>query len=157
MKKIIPHLWFNNNLQEAMDFYLAIFKEGEIKLTKTIPDGRPGHDGFLLAHFELAGQEFIAINGGPMFPFTEAVSFYIGCDTQEEIDYYWEKLLADGGKPSQCGWLKDKFGLSWQVAPRLMFEMLSAPDNGEQIKRVMSAMMTMTKFDLQKIKDAANQ
>jgi predicted 3-demethylubiquinone-9 3-methyltransferase (glyoxalase superfamily) len=154
MKKIIPHL-FNDNLGEAMEFYLSVFKDGKVITSKEVVGGPPGHQSkFLLAHFELAGQEFLAINGGPMFPFTEAVSFYVGCETQDEIDYYWDKLSA-GGKTSQCGWLKDKFGLSWQVAPTLMFEMMDQSGNDEKIQRVMDALMKMTKIDLQTLKNAA--
>ncbi len=148
MQKITPFLWFDNQALEAARFYTSIFKDSEI-LTETelkdVPAG-PVPD-VAVVHFTLNGQEFIALNGGPLFKFTEAVSFQIDCTSQEEVDYYWNGLMADGGEPSQCGWLKDKFGLSWQVVPRQLTDLLSDPDP-ERAKRAMNAMMGMQKIDV---------
>jgi predicted 3-demethylubiquinone-9 3-methyltransferase (glyoxalase superfamily) len=122
MNKITPFLWFDNQLEEAMAFYTSVFPDAEILETH--------HTGgqVFTARFRLAGQEFSAMNAGPQFPFTEAVSFWIDCIDQAEVDHYWDALLADGGEPSQCGWLKDRFGLSWQVVPRRLMELTNDPD-----------------------------
>jgi predicted 3-demethylubiquinone-9 3-methyltransferase (glyoxalase superfamily) len=141
MQKITPFLWFDGQAEEAAKFYTSIFKDAQI--TSVSP---------MMASFRLAGQEFIALNGGPMFKFTEAVSFFVSCETQEEIDYHWEKLSA-GGQVQQCGWLKDKFGLSWQIVPPILGEMLSDDDEAKS-QRVMQAMMGMVKLDIQKLKNA---
>lgn len=141
MPKIIPSLWFDGQAAEAIAFYSAIFNRSGLKETQ------PNADGSLLcATFELEGQEFFAINGGPHFTFNEAVSFLIRCDSQEEVDFYWERLLADGGTPSQCGWLKDRFGLSWQVVPRLLNRLTSDPDR-QRAGRVVEAMLKMVRLD----------
>ncbi len=141
MQKITPFLWFDGNLEDAVKFYTSIFKNSTT--TNLMPD--PGGK-LMSATFQLEGQEFIALNGGPMFKFTEAISFFIKCDTQEEIDELWEKL-SEGGEKSRCGWLKDKFGLSWQVVPPVLGQMLSDTDT-EKAGRVMQAMMQMDKIIL---------
>jgi predicted 3-demethylubiquinone-9 3-methyltransferase (glyoxalase superfamily) len=147
MQKITPFLWFDGNAVEAMDFYLSVFKNSKKKAIM------PGPDGSVMGvTFELEGLEFQGLNAGPMFKFNEAVSFFVKCDTQEEIDFYWEKLTADGGEESMCGWLKDKFGLSWQIVPPILGKLLGDPDR-EKAGRVMQAMMQMKKIiiaDLEK-------
>ncbi len=147
MQKITPFLWFDGNAVEAMDFYLSVFKNSRKKAIM------PGPDGSVMGvTFELEGLEFQGLNAGPMFKFNEAVSFFVKSDTQEEIDYYWEKLTADGGEESMCGWLKDKFGLSWQIVPPILGKLLGDPDR-EKAGRVMQAMMQMKKIiidDLEK-------
>jgi predicted 3-demethylubiquinone-9 3-methyltransferase (glyoxalase superfamily) len=159
MQKISPFLWFDTNAEEAVNFYISVFKNSKIDKITRYPEeaarqiGRePGST--MTVEFTLDGVEFVALNGGPQFKFTEAVSFAVTCDTQEEIDYYWEKLTADGGEPGPCSWLKDKFGLSWQVQPRLLIELLADPDKAKA-ERVMNAMMQMGKIDLAGIKQAA--
>ncbi|HTK25783.1 MAG TPA: VOC family protein, partial [Pyrinomonadaceae bacterium] len=118
MQKITPFLWFDNNAEEAMNFYTSVFKDSKQVKVSRYPEGAPAPAGsVMVAEFELEGQRFIALNGGPQFKFTEAVSFVVNCETQEEVDYYWSRLTADGGAESMCGWLKDKFGLSWQITP----------------------------------------
>ena len=150
MQKITPFLWYDNNAEEAANFYTSIFKNSKI-VSKM-----PGPDGKLLgATFILDGQEFQALNGGPMFKFTEAISLFVKCETQKEIDYFWEKFTADGGQESMCGWLKDKFGLSWQIIPPILGELLGDKDRAKA-GRVMQAMMKMKKIiiaDLQKAAD----
>ena len=141
MQKITPFLWFDGKAEEAAKFYASIFKNS--KITSASP---------MSATFELDGQKFIALNGGPQFKFTEAVSFFVSCETQEEIDYFWERLSA-GGTEQQCGWLKDKFGLSWQIVPPILGEMLSDDDEAKS-QRVMQAMLKMVKLDIKKLKAA---
>lgn len=141
MQKITPFLWFDDNLEDAVKFYTSIFKNST---TSNLMPG-PG-EKLMSATFQLEGQEFIALNGGPIFKFTEAISFFIKCDTQKEIDEMWEKL-SEGGEKSRCGWLKDKFGLSWQVVPPVLGQMLSDADR-EKAGRVMQAMMKMDKIIL---------
>ena len=136
MQTITPFLWFDGNVEEAVRFYASVF-----------PNTRIENVSPAQATFELLGQRFLALNGGPAFKFNEAVSFFISCDTQQEVDNYWRKLLADGGEESQCGWLKDKFGLSWQVIPRQLGLYLSDPDR-TKAKRVMDAMLKMKKIDV---------
>jgi predicted 3-demethylubiquinone-9 3-methyltransferase (glyoxalase superfamily) len=152
-QNITPFLWFDNNADEAVNFYLSIFKDSRLLDTKRYDEAGPGPKGTIMtATFELNGQQFIALNGGPRFKFTEAVSFVVKCETQEEIDYYWDKLL-DGGEPQRCGWLKDRFGLSWQIVPAQLSELFGG--NDPQIAgRVMQAMMQMVKFDIAKLKEA---
>jgi len=146
-QKITPALWFNSNLSEALDFYKSVFKQFELLETSRYSEAAPGPTGELLtAKFRLNDQEFIGINGGPEFTFTEAVSFQITCETQDEIDYYWDKL-TDGGEESQCGWLKDRFGLSWQVTPSRLIEMLADVDTAKA-NRALDAMLEMVKLDL---------
>jgi predicted 3-demethylubiquinone-9 3-methyltransferase (glyoxalase superfamily) len=157
MQKITPFLWFDNNAEEAMNFYTSVFENSKIGKVSRYPEGSPGPAGSVMTGtFQIAGQEFIVLNGGPQFKFTEAVSFVVNCESQEEIDKYWNKLTADGGKEVECGWLKDKFGLSWQITPTILYELLSNPDR-EKSKRAMQAMMTMKKIDIEGIKRAAEQ
>ncbi len=141
MNKITPFLWFDGQAGEAAKFYTAIFKDS--KIISISP---------MSATFELAGQTFHALNGGPLYKFTEAVSFFVSCDTQEEIDTFWERL-SDGGEKSRCGWLKDKFGLSWQVVPPILGDMLNDEDD-EKSNRVMQAMLNMDKLDIATLKQA---
>jgi predicted 3-demethylubiquinone-9 3-methyltransferase (glyoxalase superfamily) len=157
MQKITPFLWFDNNAEEAMNFYTSVFENSKIGKVSRYPEGSPGPAGSVMTGtFQIAGQEFIVLNGGPQFKFTEAVSFVVNCESQEEIDKYWNKLTADGGKEVECGWLKDKFGLSWQITPTILYELLSNPDR-EKSKRAMQAMMNMKKIDIEGIKRAAEQ
>jgi predicted 3-demethylubiquinone-9 3-methyltransferase (glyoxalase superfamily) len=152
-QKITPMLWFDNQAEEAVNFYCSIFKNSKVGDIARYGDTGPGPKGqVMIVTFQLDGQDFTALNGGPQFKFTEAISLVVNCETQEEIDYYWEKLTADGGQEVQCGWLKDKFGLSWQVAPTIIGELMSDPEKGN---RVMQAVMQMKKIDIQKLKDAA--
>ena len=147
MQKITPFLWFDNNAEEATNFYVSVFKDSKILKMSRYSDAGPGPKGsVMVAEFEIQGQKFIALNGGPHFKFTEAVSFVVNCENQEEVDYFWTKL-SEGGQPSQCGWLKDKFGLSWQVTPLVLGELMGDKDP-EKAKRVMGAMMQMTKIDI---------
>ena len=158
MQKITPFLWFDDNAEEAVKFYISIFKNSKIGKIARYDEagekaaGRPA-GSVMTVEFQLEGQEFVALNGGPMFKFTEAISFVVNCETQEEVDYYWEKLSA-GGKEVQCGWLKDKFGLSWQIVPMVLGELLSDKD-AAKAQRVMQAMLKMVKLDIKKLKQAA--
>ncbi len=152
-QKITPFLWFDNQAEEAAQFYTSIFKNSKIgSLTRYSAEG-PGPKGtVMIATFTLDGQEFIALNGGPQFKFTEAISFVVNAETQAEIDELWEKLSA-GGEEGRCGWLKDKFGLSWQIVPPVLSELLQGPDV-EKSKRVMHAMLQMNKIDINVLKQA---
>ena len=158
MQKITPFLWFNDNAEEAVKFYTSIFKNSKIgKIARYGEEGekiagRP-KGSVMTVEFQLEGQQFIALNGGPIFKFTEAISFVVNCETQEEVDYYWEKL-SQGGKEVQCGWLKDKHGLSWQIVPTVLGELLSDKDAAKS-QRVMQAMLKMVKLDIKKLKQAA--
>ncbi len=155
-RKITPFLWFDDNAEEAMNFYVSVFKNSEVLNISRYGDSAPGAAGTVTtATFRLDGQEFMALNGGPHFKFTEAISFFIDCESQEEVDELWEKL-SEGGKTSQCGWLKDKYGLSWQVVPSVLSEMLQDPDH-ERANRVMQAMLQMTKIDIAKLQQAYEQ
>ena len=152
--KITPFLWFNNQAEEAADFYVSIFKNSEVTEVSRYGEGGPGEPGTaLVVTFRLDGQEVQALNGGPDFNFTEAFSFQIDCEDQAEVDYVWEKL-SDGGEPGPCGWLKDKYGLSWQVVPRRLMELLGDPDK-EKANRVMQAMLQMGKLEVPKLEEAA--
>ena len=156
MKKITPFLWFDNNAEEAINFYSSIFKNATIKNVSRNGEAGPGPKGTLMtASFELDGQEFIALNGGPHFKFTEAISFVVNCETQEEVDGYWEKL-SEGGAKSRCGWLKDKFGLSWQIVPTILGKLMSDKD-AEKSKKVMQAMLKMDKLDIKTLQQAFDQ
>ena len=147
MQKITPFLWFNNNAEEAMNFYLSIFKNSKVLGVSRYGDAGPGPKGtVMVAGFELDGQKFTALNGGPLFKFTEAISFVIDCKSQEEVDHYWNKL-TEGGEESMCGWLKDKFGLSWQVVPDKLIELMQDKDP-KKAGNVMQAMMKMKKIDI---------
>ena len=153
MQKITPCLWFDNNAEEAVNHYLSIFKNSKINKVLRCGDAGPGPKGSVLTiAFQLEGQDFIALNGGPIFKFNEAISLSVDCKSQIEVDDLWEKLSA-GGQESRCGWLKDKFGLSWQVVPSALVEMLQDPDP-EKAKRVMAAMMKMGKIDIAQLKQA---
>ena len=151
MKKITPFLWFDNQAEEAMNFYVSIFKNSRV-LGVT-----PGPNGIAQSvTFELEGQEFIALNAGPQFKFNEAISLFVNCKTQAEVDELWEKLTADGGEESMCGWLKDKYGLSWQIIPTALGEMMGDPDP-EKAGRVVQAMLQMRKIDIQGLRQAYDQ
>lgn len=153
MQKITPFLWFDGNAEEAVNFYCSVFKDAKAGEMVRLGKGGPGPEGAVItAPFELFGQKFTALNGGPQFSFNEAVSFVIHCDDQEEVDYYWKKL-TEGGKPSRCGWLKDKFGLSWQVVPRALPKLLSSNDP-TRAGRVMKALMQMDKLDVATLEKA---
>jgi predicted 3-demethylubiquinone-9 3-methyltransferase (glyoxalase superfamily) len=153
MQKITPFLWFDNRAEEAAKFYISVFNNSKLMGTTYYGEDGPGPKGAVMTvAFELDGQEFVALNGGPQFKFTEAVSFVVNCETQEEIDYYWGKLTADGGKEVQCGWLTDKYGLSWQVVPAKIREWARDP---ARFQRVMHAVMPMKKLDLATLQQAA--
>jgi predicted 3-demethylubiquinone-9 3-methyltransferase (glyoxalase superfamily) len=154
MQKITPFLWFDNNAEEAVNFYVSMFKDSKILSVARYGDAGPGPKGTLMtANFLLNGQEFVALNGGPHFKFTEAISFAVNCETQAEVDDFWEKLSA-GGSEGQCGWLKDKYGLSWQIVPTGLPELLQNKDAGKA-QRVMQAMLQMKKIDINTLKQAA--
>ena len=156
-QKITTFLWFDNNAEEAMNCYVSIFKNSKILGVTGYGDAGPGPKGTVMTGtFQLEGQQFIALNGGPHFKFTEAISLLVNCDTQEEVDDLWNKLTAGGGAPSQCGWLKDKFGLSWQIIPSALMELLGDKDPARS-KRVMEAMLQMTKIDIDRLKQAYDQ
>lgn len=153
MQRITPFLWFDNNAEEAMNFYISIFKNSKILRVMRYGEAGPGPAGTVMtAEFELDGQQFAGLNGGPRFKFTEAVSFTVKCETQEEVDYYWDKL-SEGGEKSRCGWLKDKFGLWWQVEPSIVGDLMADKDP-EKAKRVMEAMLKMDKIEIEPIKRA---
>jgi predicted 3-demethylubiquinone-9 3-methyltransferase (glyoxalase superfamily) len=153
MQTITPFLWFDQELEEALDFYVKVFtKKGSAKVLST--SAGPGGQ-MMSATFELNGQKFMAMNAGPEFKFTEAISFFVECNNQEEVDYYWETLAA-GGEKSQCGWLKDKFGLSWQIIPKKLGELLGDVDPVKS-KKVLAAMLKMTKIDIQNLQAAYDQ
>ena len=160
MQRITSFLWFDNQAEEAVKFYTSIFKNSKIMDTTRYGEEGPKVSGrpkgsVMTIKFQLDGQEFIALNGGPHFKFTEAVSFVVNCKTQAEVDYFWKKLSA-GGKEVQCGWLKDKYGLSWQIVPTILGELLSGKDRVKS-QRVMEAMLQMVKLDIDKLKQAAKQ
>ena len=155
MQKITPFLWFDNNAEEAMNFYTSVFKNAKVGKVARYGDTGPGPKGTVMtAEFSLEGVEFVALNGGPHFKFNEAVSFVVNCETQEEVDYFWEKL-SEGGEKSRCGWLKDRFGLSWQVTPIVLTELINSPDQAK-VDRVMKAMMEMDKIEIEPILRAAH-
>jgi predicted 3-demethylubiquinone-9 3-methyltransferase (glyoxalase superfamily) len=153
MQKITPFLWFDANAEEAVNFYVSIFPNSKVLSMARYGDAGPGPKGQVMtASFELVGQRFTALNGGPRFKFTEAISFLVNVETQSELDGLWTKLLQ-GGQPQQCGWLKDRYGLSWQIIPGVLFELMQDKDPAKS-KRVMEAMLKMVKFDIQALKDA---
>jgi predicted 3-demethylubiquinone-9 3-methyltransferase (glyoxalase superfamily) len=152
-EKITPFLWFNDNAEEAMNYYLSIFKDGKILSVTRYGDAGPGPKGSVMtAQFELFGQRFTALNGGPNFKFTEAISFVIDCQDQKEVDYYWDALSA-GGQTQMCGWLKDKFGLCWQVVPRILPKLFQEKDPVKS-QRIMQAMLKMKKIDIAALEEA---
>ncbi len=154
VQKITPFLWFDGNAEEAAQLYVSIFKNSKIDAVSRYGDAGPGPKGSAMTvAFTLEGQKFTALNGGPHFKFTEAVSFVVSCDTQSEIDIFWDKLIADGGKPSQCGWLKDKYGLSWQIVPSVLPQLVTG--DAAKSGRVIQALMKMTKLDIAALEKAA--
>jgi predicted 3-demethylubiquinone-9 3-methyltransferase (glyoxalase superfamily) len=156
MQKITPFLWFDNQAEEAVKFYTSIFKNSRIDSVTRYGEAGPGPKGSVMTiAFQLEGQEFTALNGGPVFHFTEAISFYVDCKTQEEVDELWEKL-SEGGEKGQCGWLKDKYGLSWQIVPRALIEMLQDKDP-QKAFRVTQAMLKMSKIEIGKLRQAYEQ
>ena len=153
MQKITPFMWFDDNAEEAVSFYTSIFKNSKVLSVSRYGETGPGPAGqVMVMSFQLDGQEFSALNGGPVFKFTEAISFVVNCLTQDEVDTLWEKLSA-GGEKGQCGWLKDKFGLSWQIIPTALGELLSDP-NPVKAQRVMQAMLKMTRIDVKELENA---
>ena len=156
MQKITPFLWFNDQAEEAAIFYTSIFKNSKLGSVSRFGEGGAGSKGQVMtASFELEGLEFVALNGGPHFSFTPAISFFVHCETQEEVDEFWEKLSA-GGEKGQCGWLKDKFGVSWQIVPNILTELMGDAD-AEKAGRVTQAMLQMTRLDIAALKRAYEQ
>jgi predicted 3-demethylubiquinone-9 3-methyltransferase (glyoxalase superfamily) len=156
MQKITPFLWFDTQAEEAANFYCSLFKNSKVSSVSRYGAGGPGPEGTAMSvTFTLDGQEFMALNGGPQFKFTEAISMFVNCETQAEVDELWEKLTA-GGEEVQCGWLKDKYGLSWQIVPADMFKYIGGPDP-EGARRAMQAMLQMKKLDLAKLRQAYEQ
>jgi predicted 3-demethylubiquinone-9 3-methyltransferase (glyoxalase superfamily) len=148
MQKIVTYLWFDNQAEEAMKYYTSVFKNSKVGTATRYGEAGPGPKGsVMICTFELEGREFIALNGGPQFKFNEAISLYVNCESQEEVDFYWSKLTADGGQEQPCGWLKDKFGLSWQIIPTALPRLLGDPD-AAKANRVMQAMLQMRKIDI---------
>jgi predicted 3-demethylubiquinone-9 3-methyltransferase (glyoxalase superfamily) len=153
MQKITTYLWFDNQAEEAATYYTSLFENSRIHHVQRYGDGGPGPAGTaMMVTFELAGQQFIALNGGPQFKFTEAISLFVDCGSQEEVDELWDKL-TEGGEESQCGWLKDRWGLSWQIIPRALPELMSSPDP-VKAQQVMQAMLGMQKIDIKALEDA---
>jgi predicted 3-demethylubiquinone-9 3-methyltransferase (glyoxalase superfamily) len=160
MQKITPFLWFDNQAEDAAKFYTSIFKDSKIgrilrygeEVAKVSASGQPA-GSVLTIEFEIEGQKFVALNGGPQFQFNESISFVVNCETQKEVDYYWQKLSANGGEESACGWLKDKFGVSWQITPTVLIDMLHDKD-AAKAERVMHAMLQMKKIDIAELKAA---
>lgn len=148
--KITPFLWFDGNVEEAINFYTSVFKDTKVNSARRGPDGK-----VFTATFEIQGQEFMALNGGPHYTFSPAISFFVDCKNQEEVDELWDKL-SDGGEPQRCGWLKDKFGLSWQIIPDTLGKLLSDPDP-QKAQRVMQAMMQMEKIDVSRLNQAYHE
>ncbi len=154
MQKITPFLWFDTQAEAAAKFYTGIFKNSKMSAITRYGAGGPGPAGSVMTvKFKLLGQEFVGLNGGPHHKFTPAISFVINCDTQKEVDYYWKKLVA-GGRPDQCGWLDDKFGVSWQIVPTILLELIGDKDQAK-VARVMQAMIGMVKLDINALKRAA--
>jgi predicted 3-demethylubiquinone-9 3-methyltransferase (glyoxalase superfamily) len=151
MNKITPFLWFDDQAEEAMNFYVSVFKNSKVLSVSPGPNGKA-----FSVTFELEGQRFMGLNAGPQFKFNEAISFFVDCKTQEEVDELWKKLTTDGGEESMCGWLKDKYGLSWQIIPSALGEMLSDPDP-VKAQRVMQAMLQMRKIDIEGLRQAYEQ
>lgn len=156
MQKITPFLWFDNQAEEAMNFYCSIFKNSKILSASRYGEGAPAPAGTLMTGtFQIEGQEFMVLNAGPLYKFNEAISLYVNCETQQEVDELWNKLTA-GGEQGRCGWLKDKYGLSWQIIPDTLGKLLNDPDP-EKASRVMQAMLQMNKLNIQALKDAYAQ
>ncbi|MBS1212561.1 MAG: 3-demethylubiquinone-9 3-methyltransferase family protein [Proteobacteria bacterium] len=156
MKKITPFLWFDGKAEEAMNFYVSVFRNSKVGTVTRCGEAGPGPKGTVMSvTFQLEGQDFLALNGGPHFTFSPAISFFVNCETQEEVDYYWERL-SDGGEKQRCGWLKDKYGLSWQIIPSALGEMLHDPDPAKAA-RVMQSMMQMEKIEIGGLRHAYEQ
>ena len=154
MQKITPFLWFDGKAEEAMNFYVSVFKDSKVLSIARYGEAGPGPKGTVMtAAFELRGQKFVALNGGPQFTFTPAISFVVNCETQAEVDHYWEKLGA-GGQPNRCGWLTDRYGVTWQIVPTILPQLLSDTDAGKA-QRVMQAMLKMDKLDIAALERAA--
>ena len=157
MQKITPFLWFDNQAEEAANFYTSIFPNSKILNVARYGDAGPGPTGSVMtANFQLNGQEFVALNGGPQFNFTEAISFVVNCENQEEVDKYWDALTAGGGQESMCGWLKDKYGLSWQIVPTVLGKLMTDKDT-KKSSRVMQALLQMKKLDIKRLQEAHDQ
>ena len=153
MQKIVPFLWFDDKAEEAMNFYVSVFKNSRVVRVSRYGDAGPGAKGTVMsATFQIEGQDFFALNGGPLFSFTPAISFFVNCETQQEVDELWEKL-SEGGKKERCGWLKDRYGVSWQIIPTVLGKLLGDKDPGKA-KSVMTAMLQMEKLDIQKLQEA---
>jgi predicted 3-demethylubiquinone-9 3-methyltransferase (glyoxalase superfamily) len=156
MQKITPFLWFDNNAEEAMNFYVSVFKNSKITSLTRFGDAGPGPKGTVMTGiFQIHGQDFYALNGGPQFKFTPAISLFVNCETQQEIDELWEKL-SEGGKKDQCGWVTDKFGLTWQIVPSVLGKLLHGPDP-QKSNRVMKAMLKMNKLDIRQLQQAYDE
>ena len=156
MPAITPFLWFNDKAEEAANFYVSIFPNSKVLSVSRYGDAGPGTKGSVMTvSFELDGRQFTALNGGPRYTFTPSVSFLVPCETQQDVDYYWEQLTA-GGKPIQCGWLEDKYGLSWQIVPKELFRLVQDKDPAKS-QRVMKAMLQMVKLDVTRLQQAANE
>jgi len=154
MRKITPFLWFDDQAEEAMRFYTSVFEDSKVIGVSRYGEAGPGEPGtVMVATFEIEGQRFTALNGGPRFKFTEAISFVVDCETQEEVDYLWESLTADGGEESMCGWLRDKYGLSWQIVPRILGALMGNEDR-KKAKRVTEAMLGMRKLEIAELQRA---
>ena len=157
IQKITPFLWFNQEAEEAANLYVSLFPDSKILSVSRYGEGGRGPKGSAMTvEFQLAGQKLIALNGGPAFKFTEAISLFVDCDSQEEVDRLWSTLTANGGQESQCGWLKDRFGLSWQLVPSRFMQLMKDPDP-KRTQRVMQAMLTMKKFDIARLEEAYAQ
>jgi predicted 3-demethylubiquinone-9 3-methyltransferase (glyoxalase superfamily) len=156
MEKVTPFLWFDNNAEEAMNFYTTVFQDAEIVETHRYGEGGPAPAGTVMTGtMRIHGQEIMVLNGGPAFRFNESFSLFVSCEDQAEVDYFWDRLTADGGEESMCGWLKDRFGLSWQIIPKQLGEMLGDPDP-ERAGRAMEAMLQMRKIDIGRLRAAVN-
>jgi predicted 3-demethylubiquinone-9 3-methyltransferase (glyoxalase superfamily) len=156
MPTMIPFLWFDGQAEQAAEFYTAIFPNSKILSVTRYGPNTPGPEGEVMTvNFSLDGQEYVGLNGGPQFPFTEAISFQIPCADQAEVDHYWDRLTADGGEPGVCAWLKDRFGVSWQVVPTALLELTTDPDP-ERAQRAVQAMLTMSKIDIAELESAAD-
>jgi predicted 3-demethylubiquinone-9 3-methyltransferase (glyoxalase superfamily) len=154
MQRIVPNLWFDTEAEEAASFYVSLFEDSRILRVVPYGEAGPGEPGStMVVDFELLGQEYVAINGGPQFPFTEAVSFEVRCDDQAEVDRLWDALTVDGGQEVQCGWLKDRYGLSWQIVPSRWFELVTGPDQAK-VESAMRAMLEMKKLDIAELERA---
>ncbi len=157
MQKIKTFLWFDSQAEDAANFYVSIFNDAKILRVTHYGSAGPGAEGSVMTvDFQLFGQDYTALNGGPLFTFNESISLEVNCDSQDEIDEYWTKLTGDGGQPGDCGWLKDKYGLSWQIVPAQLVDMISDPDQAKG-QRVMAAMLTMKKMDMAELRRAYDQ